>query len=126
MRDAIIVFFVRDGEVMLIYSYQDETKTRAFWQGVSGFVEVGESAVTAAVREVSEELGIEIQPENLAQKYTFQLDGINFTVFTTHTWEGEFQLLEAGLEKLRWFPFDQLPFDKMHPTDKDWLPNALL
>lgn len=125
MRNAIITFLVKDGKVLLIHSFYNAARTQAFWQGISGYVEAGEDSVAAAVREAKEELNIDINPNDLTHKHSFTSGDAEFQVYTTDTWQGEFKIGEAGLEELRWFSFDELPLDQMHPGDEDWLPGIL-
>lgn len=126
MRKAIIVFLIKDKNVLLLHSYYDSTKARIFWQGVSGFIEEAEAPAMAAVREVQEELGIVVDSQYLKEKHTFEANNISFTVFTLHNWQGEPKPLEQGIEELRWFPINQLPLKQMHSTDKNWLPKILV
>lgn len=124
MRKAIIVFLIKNSTVLLIQSFYPASKTR-FWQGISGYIEANENPLSAATREAKEELNIQINPASLQHKHTFTVKDIEFHVYLANAWQGEFKIGEAGLEELRWFSFDELPFDQMHPGDKDWLPGIL-
>jgi 8-oxo-dGTP pyrophosphatase MutT (NUDIX family) len=125
MRKAVIVFLIKETDILLLHSYTDPTETNMFWQGVSGFIEKNEEPIKAAVREVEEELGIKVKVRDLSQKHNFEANDIEFTVFTTFSWQGEPKPLEQGIEELRWFSFDQLPLNEMHSGDRDWLPSVL-
>lgn len=126
MRKAVITFLVKDQQVLLLHSFYDPSKTKIFWQGVSGFAEADEDMRTAALREIREELGITADSQTLQQKHQFSTNDIEFTVFTLEKWTGNPQPLEEGIEELRWFTVNQLPLEAMHETDKDWLPQILI
>lgn len=86
--------------------------------GAAGHVESGESAITAAVGEAAEELGITIDPADLRPLTMVQrhsLTGLPVEercdlFFAAERWQGEPRICEpdksAGLE---WFPLDDLP-----------------
>lgn len=125
MRKAIIVFLRKNNTVLLLHSYVDQDRVSIFWQGVSGFIESGEDATTAALREIQEELSVSPDPTTLIWKHQFEANDIAFDVFTLDRWHGIPEPYEDGIEDLRWFSIDTLPFSEMRPTDKDWLPGVL-
>ncbi|MHA6311625.1 MULTISPECIES: dihydroneopterin triphosphate diphosphatase [Pantoea] len=59
---VLVVIMARDTGRVLMLQRQDDP---AFWQSVTGSLEAGESPLTAAVREVGEELGIDVLAERL-------------------------------------------------------------
>ncbi len=59
---VLVVIFARDtGRVLMLQRRDDAT----FWQSVTGSLEPGETPVQAALREVAEELAIDIAGEGL-------------------------------------------------------------
>lgn len=100
------------------------------WDGSGGKVKPHETIEQAAVREVKEELGVEVRIEDLQPIAT-----INFA-FTdkpeqnqqTHAyfvdyWEGE----PSESEEMRpeWYLLEDIPYDQMWLADKYWLPRVL-
>lgn len=59
---VLVVIMARDTGRVLMLQRQDDP---AFWQSVTGSLEAGEAPLTAAVREVGEELGIDVLAERL-------------------------------------------------------------
>jgi 8-oxo-dGTP diphosphatase len=100
------------------------------WVGLGGHVEDGEKPVMAAVREVEEESGLIVRPDELAHMAT-----ITFLfparpawdqtadVFATATYLGE--PAESGEIAPRWFAVDGLPLDGMWDDARYWLPLVL-
>ncbi|GAA1556619.1 hypothetical protein GCM10009804_11770 [Kribbella hippodromi] len=88
------------------------------WAMPAGHVEQGESAIAAAVRELREEVGLEVQPADLVPLTAMHRTGGNGEpidervdfFFEVSTWSGEPRLMEpekaAGLE---WYALDALP-----------------
>jgi 8-oxo-dGTP diphosphatase len=114
---AVYVYLRREGQVLL----QRRTGTGymdGHWAAAAGHVEPGESVVAAAVREVREELGIELRPADLRPVTTMhrgQPGGpaleqrVDF-FYEAVRWDGVPTLREAGkADDLGWFPFVALP-----------------
>ncbi|KEA51479.1 dihydroneopterin triphosphate pyrophosphatase [Mangrovibacter sp. MFB070] len=60
---VLVVIYAQDtGRVLMLQRRDDPT----FWQSVTGSLEEGESAVDAALREVKEEVAIDVASEQLA------------------------------------------------------------
>jgi 8-oxo-dGTP pyrophosphatase MutT (NUDIX family) len=98
--------------------------------GAGGKLEPGESGRAAAVREVAEELGVEVAASDLVAisdiTYPF-VDKDEWSQrsfgFITRTWSGT-PTATAELAP-RWFPIDAIPFDRMWADARLWLPRAL-
>lgn len=102
----VVGVIVQRGEkVLLVKPYGEELH----WL-ISGFLEAWESVEEAAVREVREEVGLEIELEGLVGSYSTRSIGKNFVfiVCLAHPVGGE---LRTGHEitDARWFPVDRLP-----------------
>ncbi|MDX2969943.1 NUDIX domain-containing protein [Kribbella solani] len=114
---AAYVLVRRGNEVLLLLrantGYMD-----GHWAMPAGHVEQGESAIAAAVRELREEVGLEVQPADLVPLTAMHRTGGNGEpidervdfFFEVSTWRGEPRLMEpekaAGLE---WYALDALP-----------------
>jgi len=92
------------------------------WYSVpAGHVEAGELPVAGLVREVSEELGIDLDPKNIRPVHTMYRTKQDETgdrldlFFTTSTWQGEIKNAEPQkCNDIAWFPLDALPENLMH------------
>lgn len=128
MKQTTICFLVKDGKVLL------GMKKRGFgagkWNGFGGKIEEGEDAVAAMVREMKEEAGVDVAPEDLhdAGMLAFSFKDnpewdMDCHVFTSAKWSGE----PAESEEMRpqWYPMNSLPFDTMWVDDPHWVPSVL-
>ncbi|GAA0614941.1 NUDIX domain-containing protein [Kribbella sandramycini] len=109
---------LRRGDEVLMLRRANTGYMDGYWAVPAGHVERGESVLEAAVREVREEVGVEIAPADLRPLTVFHRtqangDPIDERVdffFTASRWSGEPREMEpeksAGLE---WFALDKLP-----------------
>ena len=128
MRTTTLSFLVKEGEVLLAM------KKRGFgvgkWNGVGGKIIAGETIEQSAVREIKEEIGVDVQISDLRDAGTlrFSFDGNSdwnqaCRVFTIQQWKGE--LAESEEMRPQWYPVNRLPFDEMWVDDPHWLPKVL-
>ena len=118
MRNAILCF-LKEGDSLLLLKTKYPDKT--VLNGISGYIDEGETAREAACREANEEVGIEINPGDLYQLGTHDI----FTVFITEHWSGEPNPQEESILETNWYPADSLPYEQMHPGNQSWLPQML-
>lgn len=124
MIEATLCFVVRDGEVLLIEKRRGLGE--GWYNGPGGKLEDGETPRECAVREVREEVGIEVDGLEKAGELTFTLDGAVHTfchVFRTETFEGE--PTASPEARPEWVPFEGVPYDRMWEDDRLWLPGVL-
>ncbi|MFA7319684.1 MAG: 8-oxo-dGTP diphosphatase [Parcubacteria group bacterium] len=94
------------------------------WNGFGGKVGKDEMIEEAAVRETREEAGIEIlDSEKIGViDFEFQTNGerIEVNIFKSKNFSGE----PSESEEMRpqWFDVDKIPFEKMWPDDRFWMP----
>lgn len=98
--------------------------------GPGGKTERGETPQETAVREVFEEVGLEIELIDLVPiaiiSYPFlDRDWLSQRsyVFACHAFSGEIQ--ESEELRASWWPLDALPYDRMWADAALWLPRAL-
>lgn len=89
---------IRDGKLLLLYREDEE-----HWEVPGGKVEEEESPTEAAVREASEEIGVEIELEKPFYSGEFQKDD---EIYLWHGYiadtEGEPEIQEEKFGKLEW------------------------
>lgn len=129
MKQTTLCFLVKEGEVLLAM------KKRRFgagrWNGVGGKLEPGEDVLTAALREMEEEIGVRVRPEHMEHRgklrFYFPPDKADWDqevhIFLIRRWEGE--PTESEEMSPRWFTPEALPFSEMWPDDPHWLPLVL-
>jgi 8-oxo-dGTP diphosphatase len=100
------------------------------WVGLGGHIEDGESPVMAAVREVQEESGLMVRPDELAHRATLMFRfparpswDQTADVYLTAAYQGE--AVESDEIAPRWFRVDALPLDGMWDDARYWLPLVL-
>jgi 8-oxo-dGTP pyrophosphatase MutT (NUDIX family) len=67
----VLVFVRREEEFLVLHRSE---RQGAFWHSVSGGVELGESAIEAAERELREETGLEAEPAATGDVFTYVPD----------------------------------------------------
>jgi 8-oxo-dGTP diphosphatase len=109
---------VRRGDEVLLLLRANTGYMDGHWAVPAGHVEHGESAVAAAVRELKEEVGLDVDAADLVPVTAMHRTGGNGDpidervdfFFMASTWSGEPRLMEpekaAGLD---WYPLDKLP-----------------
>jgi 8-oxo-dGTP diphosphatase / 2-hydroxy-dATP diphosphatase len=94
------------------------------WNGFGGKLKEGESIEEAAKREIKEECNIEVKDLNRIGIVEFNFENnpesLEVHIFKSSDFEGE--LSESEEMKPEWFNIDEIPFDKMWPSDLYWLP----
>ena len=116
-----------DSEVLLAF------KKKGFgigkWNGPGGKVMSDESPLESVIREVQEEVGLKvINLQNVGYLefiWPSKMEHHNnrCNVYLAKQFQGSPRESEECLPK--WFRFDQVPYNKMWPDDKIWLPDIL-
>jgi 8-oxo-dGTP diphosphatase len=131
MRNATLCFFIKGyppNHILLGLKKSGFGKGK--YNGFGGKVEDGETVIEAAVREVREEIGIQLQEIDLQNvgHLTFEFlaqpewDQI-VHVFFARKWKGIAQ--EGDEMKPVWFGVKEIPYQKMWADDIHWLPQVL-
>lgn len=119
-----LLLVIKDNKILLA------CKKRGFgigkYNGVGGKLESGESVEQGMIRETFEEIGIvpkdyELRGVIAFDEYYKGEPVLEVThIYVTSDFDGEPQ--ETDEMKPFWFDLDKVPYDKMFPDDKFWLP----
>lgn len=131
MRNATLCFLTRGNppsEILL--GFKKVGFGAGKYNGFGGKIEPGETITHAAIREVEEEIGIELSAKNLRQmaRLTFifpsdpNLDH-DVYVFLAAEWEG--CPVESAEMNPHWFAVENIPFEQMWQDDILWLLRVL-
>lgn len=132
LRDATLVFLVKktQGEITDICLAK---KRRGFgidkWNGAGGKVDGRDQTIEdGAKREAKEEIGVVIHDMKKIAELEFYFSGNPAWNQRVHAyfcdrWEGE--PAESEEMKPMWFSVSEIPYWKMWPDDKFWLPAVL-
>ena len=103
---AAVVLVSNDGKLVLVR--RDIEPALGRWSFPSGYVDRGEIVEDAAVREVKEETGLDVDLDAFVGLYSGQDSPVVLAVYSAHVVSGS---LEAGAEvqEVRLFPLDELP-----------------
>jgi 8-oxo-dGTP pyrophosphatase MutT (NUDIX family) len=131
LHNATLCFLVKDKKVLL--GIKAKKIGQGCWNGFGGGIEKGESPLKAAVRELEEEAGVKALPKSFEKAaivncHNTKSNGDTFVckvhVYLVKQWSGEIKETDEML-KPTWFDISNLPFERMMPADKEWLPIAL-
>jgi 8-oxo-dGTP diphosphatase len=121
---ANLVFLTRGDEVLLIHKKTGLGAGKI--NGPGGKLEPGETALESAAREVKEELRLTTGAlREMGELHFDFVDGLKLhcTVFMGSEFTGT--PTETREAKPEWFPIAGIPFDRMWPDDRYWLPQML-
>ncbi|MFT5467435.1 MAG: 8-oxo-dGTP diphosphatase [Verrucomicrobiales bacterium] len=123
---ANLLFVVEDGRVLLIRKKRGLGAGKI--NGPGGKLDPGETALESALREVDEELCIQVEPSSCQEmgvlRFQF-VDGLalHCTVFRGTRYAGTPTETDEAIPL--WFALDEIPYDEMWADDRHWLGRAL-
>ena len=121
---AVLCYIFKDDEVLLIDKKTGFGKGKVSAPG--GHIEEGETAAEAAVREVKEEVGLDVSsPVNMGTLEFQFADGLSMRGYVFFATEFSGDLIESVEARPYWVPLKEIPYDKMWADDFLWLPMAL-
>lgn len=112
----------KDAKVLLGMKKRGFGKGR--WNGFGGKVKADETIEEAVKRELYEEAGIETRNIDQLGVMEFSFENspeiLEVHIFRIEEFQGEIK--ETEEMKPKWFSEDEIPFEKMWPDDKFWMP----
>jgi len=121
---ATLLFVIRDEEILLIHKKRGLGAGNI--NGPGGRIEPGETPLSAAIREVEEELLITPSGVEQCGELYFQfLDGLSIhcTVFRATGYTGEPTETDEAIPI--WADCNDIPYDRMWEDDQYWMPLML-
>ena len=118
-HDVVAAVLVRDGRVLLCHRHPDRRWYPNVWDVPGGHIDHGESPIDALVRELREELGIEIDPTHAVSilKASPQPD-LDIEIWTVASWDGEItNAAPDEHDEMDWFTAGELDgLELAHPV----------
>jgi 8-oxo-dGTP diphosphatase len=116
---VVAAALIRPDGTVLVQQRPAGKQLAGLWEFPGGKIETGESPEAALVRELREELGIELAVEALSP-VTFASEALAgrhlvLMLYAVRTWQGDPQALEASA--LRWVTMDEMAALPMPPAD---------
>lgn len=101
------------------------------WNGYGGKQKESETIEETAIRETNEEIGINSTEIEQVGTLSFFFEGVPLdqnwnqkaVIFRINKWVGD--PVESEEMKPKWFDISNIPYDKMWPDDRIWLPKIL-
>ena len=125
---CLVTRVTRAGERQVLLGHKKTGLGQGKIVALGGHVEPGESPAEAAIREVKEESGIEVDGLAPAAHITFRFPArpawdMTASVFLAGEFSGE--PAETGEIRPEWFGRAELPLDRMWDDARQWLPRVL-
>lgn len=127
MSKATLGILIRNGFVLLGEKKAGAEIGSGKLNGPGGKIEPGESAERCLEREVGEEFGIRITNyQKSATLFCYAGDELfqEVDVYTVTSWEGHPTETDSMFLP-EWYLATELPFERMHDADREWLPRLL-
>ncbi|CAL8122314.1 unnamed protein product [Orchesella dallaii] len=119
-----LAFLSRDDEVLL--GLKKRGLGEGLWNGFGGKVDPGEDIVDAAVREVKEECGLSVLPEDMEKfaiiHFEFVDDPVILEVHVFRCTKFSGAVEESEEMSPKWFPRNNVPHSQMWRDDEVWYP----
>lgn len=115
---AVIMGIMREGKLLLVRRRREKPSDQRlpFHTVLAGFVEAGESAEEAVVREVKEECGLRVRYPVYTASQSWPFPHSLMLGFTAEAEAGELRLCEAELESAGWFAPEEIPAEIPPPV----------
>ncbi len=127
MQQFSLLFLINDTQILLAMKKRGYGVDR--WNGVGGKQNRDEDIRQTAIRECQEEIKVKpLEFKEMASLIFTSAEskedyGQRVIVFTCKVWQGNPTETEEMAPK--WFNLDNIPYTKMWPDDKYWLPQVI-
>ncbi|MFX0052853.1 MAG: NUDIX domain-containing protein [Candidatus Hermodarchaeota archaeon] len=135
---ATLAYLVHNHEVLLLLrNKKDNDFHRGKYIGIGGRVEPGETPLECVIRELTEETGYILKPEEIEfrgyiyfdkigrDKDSEDLPAFNWLVFLYYVSIKKKTAFKNPEGELKWFFFDNIPYENMWAGDKIFTPKML-
>lgn len=125
--ETTLCLLKRDNKILLAMKKRGFGKGK--YNGIGGKIEKNETPEQAMIRETQEEINVTpIKYEKVGivefdEYYKGKKQNLIFYLYFIHEWKGIPS--ESNEMKPEWFDIDSIPYEKMFPDDKHWLPLVL-
>jgi 8-oxo-dGTP pyrophosphatase MutT (NUDIX family) len=121
----MILMQMRENKQNILLGMKKQGFGMGKWNGFGGKVEKNEGIYNAAVREVKEECGLDVNKAQFIGLITFEYQienklPMHVHVFKTEDFTGD--PIETSEMKPRWFEVDEIPYNQMWKDDELWYP----
>lgn len=127
MKIATLCLLVNPNEQSVLLGMKKRGWGQDKWNGFGGKPEINEDIMNAAIREVKEEVGVNVKSIKDAGTLHFKEVGkdgeLTIHLFWCEDWDGV--PVETEEMKPQLFSFDRIPYDEMWVYDKYWIPLVL-
>jgi 8-oxo-dGTP pyrophosphatase MutT (NUDIX family) len=131
----VVLVYLVDSEQKKVWLARKKRKAcKDEFNGFGGEIEVNEEAKYAAVRELKEETGVDVNSENLQFRGKIEFENVfsmgrrqmvDCYIFVVYSWDGEIKLKGDEAYDLRSFYLDNLPLREMPDGDQLWAQEVL-
>ena len=114
MHQVVVCALVREGQVLPVHRSPDRRAYPNVWDLPGGHVETGESELAALVRELHEELGVEIARGSVALLCRLEAgrggESVLLSAWLVGDWKGTpTNLARDEHDQIQWFSLGELP-----------------
>ncbi len=131
MQIATLVLVINPSPTpAVLLGYKKKGFGNGKYSGFGGKVEAEETILEAATRELAEETGLQVHPEQLhpAAILAFRFPNKSSWSQDVHVFTMRFaghEPSESEEMQPQWFPFNHIPYDQMWADGRYWLPRVL-
>lgn len=117
-HDVVAAAIVRGNEVLMCHRHPERKWYPNVWDLPGGHIHSGESPLTALVREIREELGIEVDSAKAVSVFRRSSSELDIEIWAVASWEREIVNAEPSEhDEIKWFTAAEL--DRTALADPD-------
>ena len=112
-----IIERVVNGEYQVLFAQRPAGKAYAgYWEFPGGKIETNETVVEALIREIDEELGVQIRSATLwrTERFSYEHAHVELLYFRVNNWEGELHCCEG--QQICWQRMGQVSLAPLIPS----------